>query len=563
MANSCTPDSIKKIIKMCFKSESHAKKVLPKIIELFKKETSNDTPKKVAKKKTPKKVTLKARENCDIKKQTECSEKNKECNPKTNRCIKKKTKKVAKKKTPKKLSLKARQNCDIERQTECYKQNKECNPKTNRCIKKKTKKVAKKKTPTKAKKQTKKKTPTKAKTPGDNFADEEFKVPEPIKKKDSVEQKKDSVEQIPDNTPQYNKDLRNSLMKPGLDNKYSPSINRDLKTLKSLSPVGAQGCKNEDIKDPKTEKCYSWKSKRARNTMLRNLVSKKPIDCKTVTAPKQLLSNCWFNSFFVTFFISDKGRKFNRWLREAMITGIMANGQPVPQKLRKPLFLLNKYIDASLHPKYNKTDFASLMNTNNIIKDVHKAISKKVNKKGKTLIAKVDVPSNPFSFYSGLYTYLGEDLMHWIKIRVDEKDDDLDWLKSEVSWAATQKDGTPTHPLMPKVIFLEIFDDVSKTFNKPLDFTVNSIKNGENIKCKYVLDSAVLRNTEKFHFSAYLTCNGKDFSFDGESFSRMSPFDWKSKINRDVEWKTSKYDTRFNFQKGYQLLIYYLDEISK
>jgi hypothetical protein len=116
---------------------------------------------------------------------------------------------------------------------------------------------------------------------------------------------------------------------------------------------------------------------------------------------------------------------------------------------------------------------------------------------------------------------------------------------------------------MPKVIFLEIFDEESNTFNKPTEFSIDAVKNNEDVKYKYVLDSAVLRNTKKFHFSAYLTCNGKDFSFDGESFSRMSPFDWKSKINRDDEWKTSEYDTRFNFQKGYQLLIYYLDEISQ
>lgn len=354
----------------------------------------------------------------------------------------------------------------------------------------------------------------------------------------------------------------NSIAKGSNYITYSPSINRELKSLKTLSPIGAQGCNKDDIYNKTLTSrihCHKWDSKEAREIMLRNLVSKKPINCNEVTAPKQLLSNCWFNAFFMTFFISDKGRKFNRWLREAMVTGIMANKEPVPKKLQRPFFLLNKYIDASLRAPYNKKDFASLMNTNNIIKDIHAAIGEEVNVDN-TLVAKVDVPSNPFSFYSGLYNYLGFDLMHWVKIVVNSGSFDKDWLGNKVAWQAIQ-DGIQTQPKIPKVVFLEIFDQESKEFDKPVDFFVYSIKDGEKIKYKYTLDSAILRNTEQFHFSAYLTCNGKDFSFDGESFGRMKPFKWKSKLNKNTAWKTSKEDVKFNFQKGYQLLVYYIDQV--
>lgn len=379
------------------------------------------------------------------------------------------------------------------------------------------------------------------------------------KKKRKQTKKTKKNHHIIDKTPHINKELRNSIAKGG---KYSPSINKYLKSLKTLSPTGAQGCKKDDIYTKELSvgrHCHKWDSKEAREIMLRNLVSKKPIDCNTVTAPKQLLSNCWFNAFFMTFFISDRGRKFNRWLREAMITGIMANHKPVPKKLQRPFFLLNKYIDASLRAPYNKTDFASLMNTNNIIKDIHAAIGKDVNI-NHTLVAKVDVPSNPFSFYSGLYNYLGYDLMRWSKIVVQSGSFDKDWLGKKVTSRAIQ-DGTPMEPKMPKVIFLEIFDSESKEFNKPIDFFVYFTKYGEKIKYKYSLDSAILRNTEQFHFSAYLTCNGKEFSFDGESFSRMNPFKWKSKLNKNTAWKTSKEDVEFNFQKGYQLLVYYIEQV--
>lgn len=379
------------------------------------------------------------------------------------------------------------------------------------------------------------------------------------KKKRKQTRKTNKIHHIIDKTPRINKELRNSIAKGG---KYSPSINKHLKSLKTLSPTGAQGCKKDDIYTKELSvgrHCHKWDSKEAREIMLRNLVSKKPIDCNVVTAPKQLLSNCWFNAFFMTFFISDKGRKFNRWLREAMITGVMANNKPVPKKLQRPLFLLNKYIDASLRAPYNKTDFASLMNTNNIIKDIHAAIGKDVNIHH-TLVAKVDVPSNPFSFYSGLYNYLGYDLMHWSKIVVPSDSLDKDWLGKRVTSRAIQ-DGTPLEPKMPKVIFLEIFDSESKDFNKPIEFVVHSTKDGEKIRYKYSLDSAILRNTEQFHFSAYLTCNRKEFSFDGESFSRMNPFKWKSKLNKNTAWKTSKEDVKFNFQKGYQLLVYYIEQV--
>ena len=614
MTNSCPVDSFEKNLTICFKSKEDYAKKIQKIIDCLKqskiKKNDKNKTNKVAKKKSPKKISLKARVNCDLERQEECYQKNKECNPKTNRCVnkkttnvvKKKTQKVAKKKSPKNVSLKARVNCDLERQRECKEYNKFCNPQTNRCVNKKPINVVKKKTQKVAKKKAPKTVSLKARMNCDLERQKEcyqknkecnletnrcvnkktkkkerkIKIKKPENETKSIPLQDDVVfkrhtelldkvvpQQIEEKTPQYNKDLRNGDNDINLINKYSPSINRNLKSLKTLSPTGAQGCDVEtDIWDEKKGKCFGWKSKKAKDIMLRNLVSKKPIDCNAVTAPKQMLSNCWFNSFFVVFFISDKGRKFNRWLREAMITGVMADGRKVPSKIRKPLFLLNKYIDASLHPKYDKTDFATLMDTNDIIEDVHRAISKSVNK-DKTLIAKVDVPSNPISFYRGVYEYLGGDLMHWNKISVHSPDNDIEWLKTVILNFATMKDGTPSHPYMTKVLFLEIFDNESDKFNKPTEFTINTVINKNNVKYKYVLDSIVLRDTKKAHFSSYLTCNNTDFLFDGESFSRMSEFDWKSKINKDVEWKTSEYDTRFNFQKGYQILIYYLDEVSK
>ncbi len=122
--------------------------------------------------------------------------------------------------------------------------------------------------------------------------------------------------------------------------------------------------------------------------------------------------------------------------------------------------------------------------------------------------------------------------------------------------------------LIPKVIFVEVQDTPSGKFKTPkkLEFVVDraNILGRKNIqpgkKYSYKLDAAVLRNTSKIHFSAYITINGIDYGFDGESYSRLEKFNWKSKLNKNTQWRfAEQYETYFNFTKGYQILIYYRD----
>ncbi len=332
-------------------------------------------------------------------------------------------------------------------------------------------------------------------------------------------------------TPLFNKSLRKSINKIS---DYSPSINRQLATLKSLSPIQAQGCADSasikvQLKNGKT-KCLAWTSKRAQKIMLNNLVSKKPIDCAAITAPKQAQSNCWFNAFFVTFFISDKGRKFNRWLREVMIAGKLTDGRKISKKLHKSLFSLNKFINASLRSPYDDTNFADLMDTNILIKNIFGAVGRKINiKNNETLIAPVDKASNPLSFYRGLYEALGGDPLKWLNIT------------SKPGIRRMAKLGPQfrhyENEAFAKVIYFEIYDAESKSFHKPKQFIIKRRETDGIYAYTYSLDSAILRNTEQFHFSAYLTCNGKDYGFDGESFSRMQPFNWKTKLNRNSQWR--------------------------
>ena len=54
--------------------------------------------------------------------------------------------------------------------------------------------------------------------------------------------------------------------------------------------------------------------------MLKLLLQTK-INPENIIGPKQYKSNCWFNVFLMIFFVSDKGRKFHRFFRKAMIEG--------------------------------------------------------------------------------------------------------------------------------------------------------------------------------------------------------------------------------------------------
>jgi len=103
--------------------------------------------------------------------------------------------------------------------------------------------------------------------------------------------------------------------------------------------------------------------------------------------------------------------------------------------------------------------------------------------------------------------------------------------------------------ITPDILFVEYSD--MATFKKKQEIKVFR-------KYKYVLDGAVLRDIQQQHFSAYITCNGRDYGFDGESFSRLTPFIWKTKLNKDEQWRFAEQNnTYFNFTKGYQLLVYY------
>jgi hypothetical protein len=328
---------------------------------------------------------------------------------------------------------------------------------------------------------------------------------------------------------------------------YSPTINQQLVTLKSIERTNLMDCNTEEafkLKDSLqigiNSKCYYYYTREAKKFLLQNLASNKHIDYKKIIPPIQSHSNCWFNAMFVTFFVSDKGRKFFHFLRQLMIEGKQQDGTAIPENLSDAFALLNFGIDACL----TGNEFAYTLNTNAIIHKLYKEMPDSYKTKY-PYIVDIDEAGNPLLYYISIINYLHNNSIQLLFIR----DANNNW-KNDVT-LAVQKMAN-----LPHIIVLEIYDENASEFKKkPLTFSLKD--------AKYEIDSAVIRDISKQHFCTTITCEGKEIGYDGASFHRLVPLSWKNKINSNIEWEfegTKDYDgtsLKWSFSKSYQLLMYY------
>jgi hypothetical protein len=350
----------------------------------------------------------------------------------------------------------------------------------------------------------------------------------------------------------YNKDL---MLKPRKINKhvkkssYSPTINNELITLKSIERTELMDCNTKEafklkeplqIGIPKTGKCYYYYAVEAQKYLLHNLVANKHVEPNKIIPPIQSHSNCWFNAFFVTFFVSDKGRKFFHFLRQLMIEGKQINGTVIPKLLRDAFALLNFGIDACL----TGNEFAYKLNTNSIIHLIYKAIPNSYKSKY-PYIADIDEPGNPLLYYTSIINYLNNSSIQTLFIR-----------EASSNWKDIVTEYVIKMSHLPHIIVLEVYDEDASKFNKkPVSFSVKD--------AMYEIDSAVVRDISKQHFCSTITCEGKEMGYDGMSFHRLVPLLWKHNMNTNINWEfqgTKDYDgtpLKWNFTKCYQLLMYY------
>ena len=285
--------------------------------------------------------------------------------------------------------------------------------------------------------------------------------------------------------------------------------------------------------------CHPYSSPEAKKYLLKSLKANKHVNPDKIIPPIQAVSNCWFNTMFVTLFVSDKGRKFFHFFRQLMIEGTQKNNQPIPENLKNGFALLNYAIDACL----SGNKYAYILNTNIIIKQIFDAIPADY-KDHFTYIKNVNEAGNPMRYYLSLINYLNNKDLQVIFFPNSNEN----WRAKIIERIKTKL----TH--LPHIIILEFFDDETPTTNKPASFYLNDNK--------YVLDSCVIRDTSQQHFSSLLTCENREMAYDGMSFHRLVFMEWKKHINSDFRWQFKGSEDNgknltWNFTKGYQMLIYY------
>jgi len=183
---------------------------------------------------------------------------------------------------------------------------------------------------------------------------------------------------------------------------FSPKINRELVSLKTRAATDVFKCGNDLLQTNIGSQCLDYTSKRVQTKLLNNLRSSKHLDCSRFIAPKQYNSNCWFNTFFVTFFFSDKGRKFFRFFRQLMITGKKVDGTTIPDELARVFFVFNKVIEVSYNQDGNSNyKLISNYNTNYFIETIYNILLEK-----NIVTYKKNQSGNPLEYYLAIIQYL-------------------------------------------------------------------------------------------------------------------------------------------------------------
>ena len=355
---------------------------------------------------------------------------------------------------------------------------------------------------------------------------------------------------------------------------FSPLLNkqlrvRSLKTLKPKSLKLCDGLLSLRINNDDVASCKSYNNSSVQEILLHNLKSSKHLDVTRFIPPIQLLSNCWFNTMFVTFFFSDKGRKFFRFFRELMITGKKLDSSLIPSNIAKLLFILNLFIEASYNQTTKSRELFKTMNalteklnTNFYIYHIYQIINNKkdsinpeelFNNSNKLYdIPNIKEAGNPLTYYESILKYLNYDSLKFMKQSFTSN--------LNVKEIITKQFQSLSN-IIPDIIIIEDFE------SKSLYETSYKLISTKNVVYNYVLDSIIITNKDHFdpkansHFVSVLTVNSQEYKFDGSSLSKLQKFKWKKLINTNKNWNFKEnpiyHPEQYNFTKGYKILFYY------
>lgn len=338
--------------------------------------------------------------------------------------------------------------------------------------------------------------------------------------------------------------------------KYIPSVaNLMRKTATKTRRVDFFDCKKDQIKVKKiskkgkiTFKCAKSTSKEGMEQLIR--VMNRPRVAQCVTAPKQMLSNCWFNTMFMSMFISDKGLHFSKPARQVMITGTRLNGTKIHKSFRNVFSKLNMAIQASVD--CNQDNFYLLKDTNSIIKDIYNNLKneRRYKEEFSDDVQNAGEYGNPIGYYTFLMDYLFEG--NNSHKRID--DFSLSRIRNIQAKPVKEQNLERRDAIFVVIDFEEqSFRDWYKSSKQKKTLTM---KIGSST---YVCDSMIISNEE--HFISFHTINGKEYGFDGATNSILQPFKWKKDINKNRDFNLDKNrgvkNWSFNFMKGYQMMIFF------
>lgn len=351
---------------------------------------------------------------------------------------------------------------------------------------------------------------------------------------------------------------------------FSPLINKRLhvksvRSFKNRKLNTITFCKNS-TKKHSISTCFDFKDKKRQKQLLDNLKYQKKMNPQTFIAPKQIASNCWFNTMFVSFFFSDKGIKFFRFFRELMIIGKTIDGNSIPYNIHRLLFIFNLFIESSYNYKENQYNNILLKlgiknrNTNFFIVELFNIINNISSTHNKDRVLYSDIPNindagNPLYYYLSIMKYLKYNIL---KIQIFK-------INIELSKIKINKYLTNKLLGLKDIPDILIFEDYESKSNYS-----NTIEVRHNDKVlKWQVDSIIITNRDFYeknsnkHFTSLLTCNSIPYKFDGYSKTRLSKFNWKSLLenNTDKDWtfnENSKYyPEKYNMTYGYKILFYY------
>jgi hypothetical protein len=351
----------------------------------------------------------------------------------------------------------------------------------------------------------------------------------------------------------YNNTLNNGSKNDILES-YTPSVNKNLVALMSIERDDIYDCNLTNaykLKEPlkiniKGGLCVPYYDLKAVKVLLKNLSANKHINPDKIITPMQIQANCWFNTMFMTLFVSDKGRKFFHFFRQLMIEGVQSDGKKIPNNIKDGFALLNYAIELCL----TGNKYAYKLDTNIIIKNIYDSIPQ-IYKDKLPYIKNIDEAGNPINYYKSLISYLNNTSLEMLYV----KNINNEWKSLVIFELKLLKS-------LPHFIILEVYDGKNGDAgisglvnNKPNSFVING--------GKYMLDSCVIRDTSQQHFCAVLTCENKEMAYDGMSYHRLEPLSWKKYINSNFTWEfegskdVDGTPLRWNFKHGYQLLLYY------